>query len=284
MLLFTLIVPASAETTIPLRRKDPCPEPYYTEIAQMMIDYGSCTYRYGEGDSRCVLLREEQIKRACEIAANGYCYSCDPNYCSKYGIRCPQSGTSSGTTSSPPESDDSWIVVVGLGAAVLIGGGIVGAKVLGQKKPAEEPVSPPRQVPPPRPVPPQQKPPVAKEKPEEKKKEEEKTTYILSLSTDHLKVNPREPGTFSAVAYKKTGNNPPERVYDAKVEAVAPLGLKGVSFTSTQGQGELDGKVEVTGVPSQTSFSIMVSASGGGSQTSAKIQVDVSQDYQIAFD
>jgi ribosomal protein S9 len=110
---------------------------------------------------------------------------------------------------------------------------------------------------------------------EDEEKKEEPTIYTLHLPTDHLTVDSQNPGTFTVTTMKRKGSGTAEKAYDATIQAVAPQDLDGIAFTTSGGKGELDCRIEVTGVPSVKSFDVTVTASGGGSQQSASVKVDV---------
>ncbi|HUU75691.1 MAG TPA: hypothetical protein VMW63_06330 [Methanoregulaceae archaeon] len=251
--LFGAVLQATAFT-------DPCPTDAQNELTQLYINAIQSRGDEGSCDAYCKQQYALLERRSCEYAVSGYCYDCNPTICSKYGISCGSGGTGSDTT--PPGDDNTWIVIVG--ALVIIGGGLaVGAKVLGKsKEKGTEPVTPGKK---------------------KEKKEKEQVRYILQLSADHLTVTKDAPAHLTVTAWKISGNTPPAPAPEAALTLTVPADDKGLSVQPASGNGSVTSGVSLVSQVSKNPVTITVTASAGKSSVSAQVTVEIPADYVIEF-
>jgi len=250
LLLYFLMVPVVAF-------KDPCPLEYQDRVSQYYINELQLCKESDDGSPACIQNREESQRYICQLAVQGYCYECDPQLCSTFGIVCKGSTP----PPPPPEGDSTWVIVVGT-LGVLGAGAIAGAKILGGKKTA----------------------PATDDKGSEKeKKKKEPVTYILQLSANHLSVSSEEPASLSVTVWKKTGDKPPAPASDAVVTISNPPG-SGLSVTPFTGNSPLRAEIAQTGDAKKPSVVLGITASAGGTTKKAEVTVDVSGRTKIEFD
>jgi len=249
LFLFLLIPPVSAF-------KDPCPMDKQDNIAQYFINELQLCKDNDDGSPACLKNREDSKRYICQLAAQGYCYDCDPQECSKYGIVCKAS-----SPLPPPEGDNTWIVVVGV-IGVLGAGAVAGAKILGGKKPATE---------------------APGKGSEKEKKKKEPVTYILQLSANHLSVTSEQPASLSVAVWKKEGDKPPLPEPGAVVTVTNPPG-SGLSVTPSTGNSPLQAVVAQAGDEKEPSVVLGITASAGGTTKKAEVTVDVSSRTKIEFE
>jgi hypothetical protein len=241
-------LPASAMTSI-----SPCPPAAEDEMSQLYINAVRSRGEGGSCDANCEQLYAQMERRACEYAATGVCYSCDPATCAKYGISCGSTGT--GPT-PPPDDDNSWIVIIG--AIAVIGGGLaIGAKKLGSKgKPTSD---------------------------DKKKKEKEKVRYILQISTERLTVTPDASAHLKVTAWKIVGENPPAPAPEATITLKVPAGNEGLSIQPASGTGSVEASVALVSQVSKSPVMITVTATAGKSSVSAQVTVEIPAEYLMEF-
>jgi hypothetical protein len=252
LILFLFIMPVSAF-------KDPCPMDKQDTIAQYYINELQLCKDTDDGSPACLKNREDSKRYICQLAAQGYCYDCDPQECSKYGIVCKGS-----SPPPPPERDNTWIVVVGA-IGVLGAGAVAGVKILGSKKPAPE------------------TPGKGSETEKKEKKKKESVTYILQLSASHLSVTSEQPASLSVAVWKKEGDKPPVPEPGAVVTVVNPPG-SGLSVTPSTGNSPLQTQIAQTGDTKEPSVVLGINATAGGTTKKAEITVDVSSRTKIEFE
>ena len=249
--LLVSIPPVSAAMT----KISPCPQPMDDEITQLYLTATSS--RVGEDyfcDANCEKLYALVDKRACELAAQGYCYTCDPTVCGKFGIICKGTGPQPGTQ-SPPEEPFPWLVVVG-GLAVVGIGALAVLKGLGKKKPGEK-----------------------------DKKDQGPEGYILQISpTDTIKVSTKERGSFTATAWKVGENGALSRAGNASITLVPPRDVPGLSVVPGSGKGSLNVSVSLEKPATVGSAKIQVNASAGGKGISTFVTVNFEGEANIEFD
>lgn len=243
----------------------PCPPEAQDEMAQLYIQAVQSRGSDGSCDAACEQAYDLMDRRACELAASGVCYTCDPAVCAKYGIAC--GGTGEGSTNRPPGDDITWIVVVCAGALVAVGGAVAVSR--GKKKE----------------VPPQKtQAPVGKRAAEEKKKEKkEKTVYILQLSADAVRITKGSPAAVTITVWKQVGDSPPVPAPEAKISLALQPEEKGISIVPPEGQGKLQAAFQLKDQVSVTELSCIVTATAGESGTSAAIRITVEQDIRMEF-
>jgi hypothetical protein len=248
LVLFLLIMPVSAFI-------DPCPLEKQDTISQYFIDYSLCTDHNGEGSPACVKIQEDAKQYNCQLAVQGYCYVCDPQECSKYGIVCKGN-----SPTPPPEGDNTWVVVVGA-IGVLGACAVAGAKILGAKKPAPE---------------------TPEKGSEKEKKKKDPVTYILQLSASYLSVTSEQPASLSVAVWKKEGDKPPVPEPGAVITVVNPPG-SGLSVTPSTGNSPLQAEIAQAGDAKDPSVVLGITATAGGTTKEAEITVDVRSGTRIEF-
>jgi hypothetical protein len=245
---------------------DPCPLEKQDVITQYYIDNLQCTEHNGEGNPECVKIQEDAKRYNCQLAAQGYCFSCDPQACSKYGITCKGSSPPPTQTPPPPDGDNTWILVIGAIGAIGVGA-VVGAKLLGGKKPA----------------------PVTREttgQKEEKKKEkkkEESVTYILQLSANKLSVTAEQSASLTVTVWKKVGENPPVPEPGAVVTVENPAN-SGLSVSPSSGNSPLQSEVVLAGETKEPTVTLGITATAGGSIKKAEVTVTIESAMQVGFE
>ena len=238
------IVPVSAEW------QDPCPMEAQDELTAVYLND-----------------RSNYERKVCEYAAKGYCYKCnDPalSACNKYGISI-SCGPGPTVTQPPPESDYTWIVVIGV---LVVAGVVGGAVVLTKKKPpAEAPVVQPRP-----------KPKEVKTKEKEKEKEKEEIQYILQLSTDRLLVEPGKPANLMVTVWKQVGSQPPQQASEAAISLTLPAEA-GLIMTPSSGRGQLSAQVRAGDATTSGEFPVTVTATVGNNTQEATVMVSIEPYY-----
>jgi hypothetical protein len=255
-----LIVPLAAEMT----SISPCPLPMQDEMSQLYINAVQSRGSDGSCDANCEKQYDLLNRKACEYASTGNCYSCDPKVCSKYGIVCKGSSPSP-TQVPPPDGDGTWILVIGV-IGVLGVGVVVGAKLLGGKKP--DPVTPGTAG--------------QKEEKKKEKKKEESVTYILQLSANHVSVTPDESASLTIAVWKKVGDSPPVPEPGAFVTLENPAD-SGLSVTPSKGNSPLQAEIALAGEMKRPSVTLGITATAGGTTKKAEVTVDVSSKTRIEF-
>lgn len=248
LILFLFIMPVSAF-------KDPCPLDKQDTITQYYINELQLCKDGNDNDPACIKNREDAIRYNCQLAAQGYCFSCDQYDCNKYGIVCKGN-----SPTPPPEGDNTWVVVVGA-IGVLGAGAVAGAKILGAKKPAPE---------------------TPEKGSEKEKKKKEPVTYILQLSASHLSVTSEQPASLSVAVWKKEGDKPPVPEPGAVITVVNPP-ASGLSVTPSTGNSPLQAEIAQAGDDKEPSVVLGITATAGGTTKKAEITVDVSSGTRIEF-
>jgi|GEM_PF-1668789 len=257
-----LIVPLAAEMT----SISPCPLPMQDEMSQLYINAVQSRGSDGSCDANCEKKYDLMNRKACEYASAGNCYSCDPKVCSKYGIVCKGSSPPP-TQAPPPDGDGTWILVIAA-IGVLGVGAVIGAKLLGGKKPA--PVTPGTAS-------------EGGEKEKKEKKKEEPVTYILQLSANHVSVTPDEPASLTVAVWKKVGDRPPVPEPGAVVTVENPAD-SGLSVTPSTGNSPLQAEIALAGEMKRPSVQLGITATAGGTMRKAEVTVDVSSKTRIEFE
>jgi hypothetical protein len=245
---FVLVQPASAA----MSSISPCPSPAQDEMSQLYIDAVRSRGADGSCDANCERLYAQMERQACEYAASGTCYSCDPAVCAKYGITCRNSPP---VTQPPPEEPFPWMVVVGGLAAVAIAA-VAAAKLLGKKAPEEK-----------------------------EKKKQKAVRYILQISpTDTIEVSTKEPGSFTAAAWKVDENGALSRADDASISVTPPESIPGLVVTPLSGTGSVTPQVSLGQPAGSKSAKIQVTASVEGNGISTFVTLNFETETNIEFD
>ena len=163
--------------------------------------------------------------------------------------------------------DLTWIVVVGVGALVVIGGAIAVSR--GKRKDTPPAVKP------------------APVKPEPGKKDEkekkEATQYILQLSNDVVKIGKDSPAKVIITVWKQVGNAAPVLAPEAAIMLSIKPENEGVKVIPSKGQGKLESTFSLVGTASATELTCTVTASAGKTGTSAVIRITVDQQMHMEF-
>ena len=152
----------------------------------------------------------------------------------------------------PDEPDTPWILVIGA-IGVLGVGAVIGAKLLGGKKPA--PVTPGTAG--------------QKDEKEKEKKKEESVTYILQLSANDVSVTPDEPVSLSVAIWKKVGDSPPVPEPGAVVTVENPAD-SGLLVTPLTGNSPLKAEIALAGEMKRPSVILGITATAGGTDKESR--------------
>jgi hypothetical protein len=258
VMLFLSVLPVSAFT-------DPCPLEKQDVITQYYIDNLQCTEHNGEGNPECLKIQEDAKRYNCQLAAEGYCFSCDPQACSKYGIVCKGSSPPP-TQAPPPEGDNTWILVIGAIGAIGVGA-VAGAKLLVGKKPAPVTGETARK----------------KEDKKKEKKKDESVTYILQLSANKLSVMTDQSASLTVTVWKKVGESPPVPEPGAFV-TIENSPTSGLSVAPSSGNSPLQSRIALAGEPKEATATLGITATAGGSIKKAEVTVDISGKTRIEFE